>query len=145
MGTSGHVYGLNLDTGSIIWDTEFPSVLSFPGSPAIADGYAYLGSQTSGASTAAAQLVKLDISDGALVWNRTINTNRFGLSGAPVVGGGVVIAVGDQAGCLAWDTESGDLLWNFTPGPGFAGGSAIVSGGQIFYQDVNRRFYRLGE
>lgn len=145
MGTSGHVYGLSLTSGAIIWNTEFPSVLSFPGSPAIADGFVYLGSQTSGASTAAAQLVKLDVNDGTLIWTRTVDVSRFGLSGAPVVGGDVVIIIGDQAGCLAWDTESGDLLWNFTPAPGFAGGSAIVSGGQVFYQDVNRRFYRLGE
>lgn len=145
LGTKGHVYALNRTSGAVIWDTDFSTALEFHGSPAIADGFVYIGSQTVASGVTPAVLAKLDIDTGNTEWTRTINENRFGLNGAPVVAGGVVIAVGDQTGCLAWDADSGDLLWNFTPSPGFAGASAIVSGDQVFYLDVNRKFYRLGE
>jgi outer membrane protein assembly factor BamB len=145
MGTDGNVYGLNRTTGDIIWNTEVATALVFRGSPAIVAGKVYIGNGTNAPGVIAAYLARMDLGTGEVDWTITISgQNRFGIRSSVVVGQNVVIAVADQAGLLAFDTETGDLLWNFTPNAGFQSSSAIVSGSRIFFQDEGGSFYCLG-
>lgn len=85
---AGSIEGLRLPTGTAEWRVDADAPVH--GSPAVADGVAYLG-------TRGGELLAVRVGDGTVQWRRSLGD---WVDGAPVVGHGAVFVV-DQSGSVS--------------------------------------------
>lgn len=94
------IYCLNALTGDKIWNHPTPGASSIS-SPAVANGYVYLGSIDG-------NVYALNASMGTQIWNAT-----GGGSSSPAVAGGAVYS-GDSVKIVAFNASIGTEIWNYS-------------------------------
>ena len=101
----GDVKALNAETGEVIWKVKPAGPLR--GSPTIAFGQLFVMTQDN-------QVISLNITDGALVWDESGSTTQSGVFGvaAPAAGQGTVIAGYSSGELSAYRYENGRVLWS---------------------------------
>lgn len=126
VGAPGHTYGINAETGAVIWSSYIMG--SFRTSPAVDGSTVYIGENTLG-------ILAFDAATGALKWRVDID----GYPTSPTVVGGTVY-VGVLFGKLyALDAQTGTVLWSFqaqSPGTGI-GSDPAVANGLIYTTDAS--------
>jgi outer membrane protein assembly factor BamB/predicted phosphodiesterase len=112
----GTVLGLDLETGAILWSTALGSDASvqmpfIQGAPAVDDdGSVFIGNQH--------DFVKIDPTTGATSWNVDPIAIPWDFStiDSMAIGGGLVVgSVSRTSGVVAWDRDTGAVVWP-TPG-----------------------------
>jgi len=101
----GEVKALNAETGEVIWKVKPAGPLR--GSPTIAFGQLFVMTQDN-------QLLALNLSNGALVWNESGSTTASGVFGvaAPAAGQGTIVAGYSSGELTAYRYENGRVLWS---------------------------------
>lgn len=101
----GEVKALNAETGEVIWKVKPAGPLR--GSPTIAFGQLFVMTQDN-------QLLALNLSNGALVWNESGSTTPSGVFGvaAPAAGQGTIVAGYSSGELTAYRYENGRVLWS---------------------------------
>ena len=101
---AGDVKALRAETGEQIWKVAPAGPLR--GSPTIAFGQVYVMTQDN-------QVIALNASDGALLWNESGSATQSGVFGvaAPAAGQGTVIAGYSSGELSAYRYENGRTLW----------------------------------
>ncbi len=108
----GTVLGLDVDTGSVVWDYQLaahvsPVLHNIYSAPTIEAGIAFVGVNR--------ELVAIDVPTGALLWS--VEPYDYGGMGSsyasPAVAGGVVVDSFGRGldGLMAWAGASGEKLW----------------------------------
>ena len=95
------LYALNDSTGSLAWSGATANTVG-PSSPAVANGFVYIGSDDG-------KLYAFRASNGALQWTAT--TNAF-VDPSPAVANGVVYAASFDSSLYAYSAVNGVLLWS---------------------------------
>jgi eukaryotic-like serine/threonine-protein kinase len=124
-----NIYCLDALTGDKVWNYSAPAGLS---SPAVANGYVYVGSFGS-------EIYALNASTGAQIWNST-----EGGSTSPAVAGGVVY-MGDSTRIVALNASTGTKIWNYTFPPAeyyMVSSPAIAKG--VLYASSDQALYAFG-
>ena len=116
MDASGHLYALDEEDGTVIWDIERDRCGVT--APTVGDGSVYCGG-TDG------DLVAYDAGSGDERW-RFETENGFNTS--PAVLGSLVIAGNDAGDLYAINTESGDEEWRAETGDQIRAGPVVVEG-----------------
>ncbi len=132
VGGRDSIYCLNALTGDKIWNYSIPGVFS-SSSPAVADGYVYVGS-------IGVNIYAFNASTGELLWNST-----GGSASSPAVAGGVVY-IGDSISIAAFNASTGAEIWNYTfPSVEYYSVSspAIVDG--VVYAGNGNALYAFGD
>lgn len=134
----GRIFGLNAETGAIVWTYPVRGTLNANviGSIAAADGIVYAGTTDN-------KIYALDATTGDLKWKAPFTTGNQVWAG-PVVSGGVVYAGSFDKKLYALDAVTGAEKW---PQPyetdGAITSSALVYNGTIYVGSYNRHFYAL--
>ncbi|MDZ4660610.1 MAG: PQQ-binding-like beta-propeller repeat protein [Pseudomonadota bacterium] len=109
------LYSLGKEKGNLIWSysRQAPSFFSVRGSstPVIVGKQLYVG-------TADGYLVALNVSDGTLIWEKLLNTNkRFkDVDSTPLIVGEKVLVSSFDGNLYCLDIKSGQSLWKFEEG-----------------------------
>lgn len=150
--TSGEIYALRIENGSLAWSDNLASMLRLGGLSGIADisGYPVIDKGLVFAISYAGRMVAIDASTGMRIWTREI-----GGSDTPWVAGnsvfvittqGELVSLARETGAIRWVTQmrqydnpekrSGRIIWS---GPVLAGGRLIVTGtgGRVAEIDPN--------
>lgn len=139
--TSGEIYALRVENGSLAWSDNLASMLRLGGLSGIADisGYPVIDKGLVFAISYAGRMVAIDAQTGMRIWTREI-----GGSDTPWVAGnsvfvltsqGELVSLERETGAIRWVTQmrqydnpekrTGRILWS---GPVLAGGRLIVTG-----------------
>lgn len=134
----GHFFGLDRETGEILWETELTAGGRTGGvmaSPAVADGVIYVYSNDgitenfgSGGPMAGSAFA-LDAETGKKLWETKMEPGAFG--GIAVANGLMFFTTLDGV-VHALDTEDGSELWNAPLLEAKAAGGVTVAGGMVF-------------
>jgi outer membrane protein assembly factor BamB len=116
VGAHENIYCLDALTGNKMWNYSISGVRS---SPAVANGYVYVGDDKTYAFNA---------SSGAQVWNAT-----EGSSFAPAVADGLVY-VSDSVRIVGFNVSTGNEVWNYTFSPtvNYADSSPAIVDGVVY-------------
>lgn len=100
----GEVLALDADTGAELWKVQPAGPLR--GAPTLAFNLVFVMTQDN-------QIIALNQSDGAIVWNETGSSTQAGVFGvaAPTAGQGTVVAGYSSGELAAYRYENGRLLW----------------------------------
>lgn len=110
VGSQGVIAALAPKTGATIWQSPMAGSTMSDGTPVVADGRVYVGSQT------ADQMLAFDVNDGRRLW---LSPRRLGgwQDGTPTTDAGRVF-IGSGNGLVARDGATGQVLWvHRSPGP----------------------------
>jgi outer membrane protein assembly factor BamB len=130
MAGSETLYAVGFD-GTTRWTWTAPDRIW--GSPAVADGTVYAGSQDG-------TVRAIDAGSGVGEWLTSLDGELYA---SPAVVDGVVY-VGTTAGMVALRAGDGSTLWEFSPGDGFRGSAAVVDG-RAYVGDTAGTLYELRE
>lgn len=101
----GVVSAIDVADGADRWRFETESGYRIRGSPAVHDDTVFAANTT---------LYALDAGDGTKRWERDLVSPAW----SPIVTDGLVHVATNSQGVSTFDAESGDRLWEFTPGDG---------------------------
>ncbi|HTM29908.1 MAG TPA: PQQ-binding-like beta-propeller repeat protein [Vicinamibacterales bacterium] len=120
-------------TPTRLWQVAEPA----RGGPAIDDGAAYF-------LTARHEVLSVERNTGNVRWRRKTYESGELLSGAAVLIGGPNLVVGDY-NLLAFDRDTGSLLWRFIPAEGFAPGIYLgaIAGGAAMAGSASGHVYAV--
>lgn len=135
--------------GDVIW--QYTSIGPVISSPAVSDGYVFIGSEDH-------KFYALNASDGTLEWSYTTGGD---VSATPAVADGIVYIAsyddkvygfdvdGFSDGNDGWTGESstgatdGDIIWNFTLS-GDVWSSPAISNGLLYIADLSNKVWSIG-
>lgn len=103
VGSQGVVAALDPKTGATIWQSPMAGSTMSDGTPVVADGRVYAGSNT------ADQMVAYDVADGRRLWTSPARLGNW-QDGTPSTDAGRVF-VGAANGLVARDGATGEVLW----------------------------------
>jgi outer membrane protein assembly factor BamB len=134
------VYCLDAISGEKLW--EFLTVGQVYSSPAVSNGYLYIGSLLGDNNQIGGMFYCLNAVNGSLVWSKDVARTYS----APCVSNNLVYFVTHDDGMLyCLNTSTGETVWNFTmPGyggfssPSFANGKIYVTAGDGYIAQENR-------
>ena len=133
VGTEGTVYGLNRQTGQLLWETTIGEPLSKI-TPVWNHQLVIVGTEKG-------LLVALDGQTGKVSWSKRLS------QGTPIrlVGAdGYIFAVARNGFVTALDEVSGQLYWQFQTQQGVAiEADPVLTSDALFVADLNGRCYRL--
>lgn len=106
--TSGEIYALRVENGSLAWSDNLASMLRLGGLSGIADisGYPVIDKGIVFAISYAGRMVAIDAQTGMRIWTREI-----GGSDTPWVAGNAVFVLTSQGELLSLDRETGSVRW----------------------------------
>ena len=139
LGGNNVLYALGKEKGNLIWSysRQAPSFFSVRGAstPAIVGKQLYVG-------TADGYLVSLNVSDGTLVWEKLLNSNkRFkDVDSTPLVVADKILVSSFDGNLYCLDIKSGQTLWKFDEG-GFQPPTVIDN--KVFYSTTTRKTVAL--
>ena len=145
-GTSGRIYGVDINSRETLWEYLVDNRITFNSSAAIKDNKVYFGGWSSASQAVPSYMECIDINSGQSIWRNRIDDFKFQMRTAAVLGSNdVLISVVDHYGLVAFDTTTGDILWNFDEDQNSGGtqGSAILSGDNVFWASRFGKVYRL--
>lgn len=119
--------GVNPDTGSVLWKSEWPGQTAVIPTPIYKDGYVYI---TSGYGVGC-KLVKL--ADGADPTDIYVNKNMKNHHGGVVLVGDHLYGYSDGVGWLCQDFLTGEIVWNDRDALGK--GSITYAEGKLYLVD----------
>jgi outer membrane protein assembly factor BamB len=116
----GRLWALDATSGNELWEYQFKEDLI--GSPAVANGIVYIGSDDD-------KLYALKADTGVLLWS--YSTGGFIVS-SPEVANGVVYIASDDSNLYALDAATGAKLWShpLSSGPNYS--SPVVVNGTVY-------------
>ncbi len=128
---NGIIYCLNAETGDFIW--SYDTGTRYGSSPAILDGYVYIGSGQNG------KLFCLDADDGEVYWSYHVGSSV--LSTPAVVYGKVYFgAMDNKLYCL--NASNGDLIWKYNTEEWVMSSPAVVDG-KVYVGSKDKNMYCL--
>lgn len=123
-GSAGVLKALDTRTGEPVWQAALSGNQMSDGTPAVADGMVYVGTQT------ADRVVALDLQTGARRWLGAESLGGW-QDGIPTAAGGRVF-IGSNNGIVARDGATGELLWSFrSPYPSLVSSGATPSAAAV--------------
>ena len=126
---NGNIYCLNAETGDFIW--SYDTGTKCGSSPAILDGYVYIGSAQDG------KLFCLDADNGKVYWSYYVGSSV--LSTPAVVDGKVYFGCHNgYIYCL--DAETGDSIWMFSTSDWVHSSPAVING-NVYIGSHNKYLY----
>ena len=136
-----YMYAIALGTGELRWSFLVPKSQG-PAGPvsgavvstaAVADGYAYFGSNDH-------SLFKLDASTGALIWQAQTGD---GVDSSPVVADGKVFVGSNDYNVYAFDASDGTVLWKYRTGGVVYSSPTVGPDGTVYVGSVDASLYAL--
>lgn len=139
MGGNNILYALAKDNGRLLWSyaRQSPSFFSVRGAatPVIEGKQLFVG-------TADGYLVALNVSDGTLIWEKLLNTNkRFkDVDSTPLVIQDKILVSSFDGNLYCLEIKSGQTLWKFDEG-GYL--PPTVIDGKVFYSTTTKKTVAL--
>ena len=132
VGSNGqYFYAINARTGTVRW--EYPTGVD-QGSPAIADGVAYVGSVATGDT-----LFALNANTGVPLWSSQTNGGSYS---SPAEANGILYIGSFNGNIYAVDSSNGKLLWKYATGNSVYSSPAVADG-MVFVGSADNNIYAL--
>jgi outer membrane protein assembly factor BamB len=131
-GPSKNVYAINAVTGAEIWTYDTEGSVGYS-SPAVANGFVYIGSTN-------CKLFALDAETGALKWTYQAGA---AITCSPTVANGIVYFGSEDHKVYALNAETGALVWSYTTGHQIDFSTPAVVNGVVYIGSDDCKVYAL--
>jgi len=135
-----NVYCLNASDGSKIWNFTTPGWVD--SSPAVANGYVYVGSWEIGADSydIASNVYCLNAASGEKIW---AYRTHGGVNSSPAVAGGYVYVGGWDGNVYCVEATTGTEVWTYSAG-NHVNSSPAIANGLVYVGSWDYNIYAFG-
>ncbi len=129
--TAGEIKAIDTISGNVIWSYKTDGKIY--STPTVFEDIVWCGSSDS-------YLYGLNIRDGELIHKLK---NDKPVVSSPVCTGGKVILAGSDGHCRAWNTTSGELVWDYDKVNNFVVTRPLIKDNTVYFGSWGNKFYAL--